>query len=179
MSEVDDLLKAYERFVQLPWKDDLSGAEKVWFVVYDPPQERRIRFRLADFETVTKKAGHPWKSVDLTDAFATWMASHRYRELYFESPEDMEPALKEFTETVVKKILETLTAPDTDKSTVVAIIGLASLFGLTRASAVLENVTGSIRGRLLGFFPGHHEGSNYRLLDARDGWNYLAVPIKT
>jgi len=27
------------------------------------------------------------------------------------------------------------------------------------------------------FFPGERDGSNYRLLDARDGWNYLATPI--
>ena len=27
------------------------------------------------------------------------------------------------------------------------------------------------------FFPGEFENNNYRLLDARDGWNYLAVPI--
>jgi len=34
-----------------------------------------------------------------------------------------------------------------------------------------------IQGRLLIFFPGVYEQNNYRLLDARDGWNYLAVPI--
>jgi hypothetical protein len=34
-----------------------------------------------------------------------------------------------------------------------------------------------VRGRLVGFFPGQYEQNNYRLLDARDGWNYLAVPI--
>jgi hypothetical protein len=30
---------------------------------------------------------------------------------------------------------------------------------------------------LLVFFPGQFDNNNYRLLDARDGWNYLAVPI--
>jgi hypothetical protein len=38
-------------------------------------------------------------------------------------------------------------------------------------------VESDIRGRLVVFFPGHLERSNYRLLDARDGWNYMAVPI--
>ena len=38
-------------------------------------------------------------------------------------------------------------------------------------------VEGDIQGRLLVFFPGVYEQNNYRLLDARDGWNYLAVPI--
>ena len=42
---------------------------------------------------------------------------------------------------------------------------------------LMEAVTDRVRGRLLVFFPGEREGSNYRLLDARDGWNYLAVPI--
>ena len=178
MSEVEALLKHYEEFVRLPWKDDLSGAEKVWFVVYDPPQERRIRFRMPEFETVTKKARHKWTALDLTDAFAGWMAAHRYHEAYFESPDDLEPALNDFTDMVVKKIVDLISSPDADKDTVVAIMGLASLFGLTRASAVLEKVTTAIRGRLLVFFPGRHDGSLYRLLDARDGWNYLAIPIK-
>lgn len=178
MSEVDELIKAYDRYVSLPWKKDLSGAEKVWFLVYDPMNERRIRFRIQDFETATKKAGHHWLALDITDDFAHWMANHRYREAYFESPDDMEPALEEFTETLTQKILGVLQTPEVDESTVVVITGLASLFGLTRASAVLEKITSSIRGRLLVFFPGSHEGTSYRLLDARIDWNYLAIPIK-
>jgi hypothetical protein len=35
-----------------------------------------------------------------------------------------------------------------------------------------------VAGRLLVFFPGQREGNNYRLFDARDGWNYLALPIE-
>ena len=53
----------------------------------------------------------------------------------------------------------------------------ASLFGFARVSQVLKMVERDIRGRLVVFFPGHFERNNYRLLDARDGWNYLAVPI--
>jgi hypothetical protein len=41
----------------------------------------------------------------------------------------------------------------------------------------LPLVEGNIRGRLLIFFPGPFDRGNYRLLDARDGWNYHAVPI--
>ena len=37
--------------------------------------------------------------------------------------------------------------------------------------------TKDIRGRLALFFPGDVDNNNYRLLDARDGWNYLAIPI--
>ena len=48
---------------------------------------------------------------------------------------------------------------------------------LRRKMASLPLVEAHIRGRLLVFFPGIYEQDNYRLLDARDGWNYHAVPI--
>lgn len=177
MSEIEDLLHAYEEFVRLPWDRALSGPEKVWFVIYDPAQERRLRLRVPEFEMATKNAGHAWVQVDLTDTFEQWMAQHDYREAYFEQPEDMELALQEFTREVIELVRARLMAPEVNDKTVVAITGLASLFGLTRASTVLEAVNSAIRGRLLVFFPGRHDGSNYRLLDARDGWNYLAIPI--
>ena len=62
-------------------------------------------------------------------------------------------------------------------SHILALTGIASLFGLTRASSLIDKVVGNIPGRLLVTFPGVHRGGIYRLLDARDGWNYLAVPI--
>ena len=42
---------------------------------------------------------------------------------------------------------------------------------------MLDALNESVSGRLLIFFPGEHQGNSYRLLDARDGWNYLATPI--
>src|SRR5437870_4368748 len=38
------------------------------------------------------------------------------------------------------------------------------------------DLTDAFANWLLVFFPGVYEQSNYRLLDARDGWNYHAVP---
>jgi len=177
MNEIEGLIKAYERFMQLPWDRTVAGPQKVWFAIYDPPQERRLRPRIPEFEVMTKTAGHSWVLFDLTDIFANWMARHEYHEAYFEQPEDMDLALHDFTEFVSNRIVRVLIDPDVDLNTVVAISGLASLFGLTYASAIFEKVAPSIRGRLLVFFPGQHNGPNYRLLDARDGWNYLAVPI--
>ena len=57
--------------------------------------------------------------------------------------------------------------------------GTASLYGFARVSLILKQVEADIMGRLVLFFPGEYENNNYRLLDARDGWNYLAVPITT
>ena len=56
---------------------------------------------------------------------------------------------------------------------------VGTLFGLARVSSVVEGIKEAVDGRLLVFFPGEHHPENhtYRLLDARDGWNYLAVPL--
>lgn len=176
MNEIEGLLRAYERFVALPWQSNISGAEKVWFAVYDPAQERRLRMHIAEFEIATSRAGHGWRYVDISDSFAHWMAGHKYRERYFARPDLMgDAALASFGATVAQQIIAT--TEDVDAATVVAVGGLASLFGLVLASTVLEAVAPSIRGRLLVFFPGSYENKVYRLLDARDGWNYLAIPI--
>ena len=38
MSYVDDLLKAYSRFAQIPWDQTVAGPQRVWMVVYPPEQ---------------------------------------------------------------------------------------------------------------------------------------------
>jgi hypothetical protein len=60
---------------------------------------------------------------------------------------------------------------------VVGLLGVASLFGFIRVSELMGRIEKDIRGRVVVFFPGEFENNNYQLLDARDGWNYLAVPI--
>ena len=178
MSSIEGLIAAYDRFVRLPWDQTLAGPQKVWFAIYEPTQERRLRPRIAEFEVATKNAGHGWAHVDVTDAFAQWMAGHDYRDEYFKEPSFLELALKEeFATHVIDLVRQVLTAPEVDERTVVAVSGVGSLFGLMRVSVLVEAVAPIVRGRLLVFFPGQHDGSNYRLLDARDGWNYLAVPI--
>lgn len=177
MAGVERLLTNYEKYVRLPWEQVLAGAQKVWFAVYSPADERRLRVRFGAFETATLQAKHGWIQFDLTDTFPDWLSAQEYRESYFESPEDIEMALEDYVQTVVQALQERLQQPDADHSTVVAVTGLASLFGLMRASRLIEAVAPSVRGRLLVFFPGERDGANYRLLDARDGWNYLAIPI--
>jgi len=179
MSRIDRLIRRYEHFVELPWDARLSGAERVWFVVYDKTDERRIRARVDEFEIATPRAGHNWTLCDLTDSFPRWMSQQEYRDSYFEDPEAMEILMPEFHEHVVEQVHSALTSPEVGEESMVAVLGIASLFGFTRASKVLEDakVKGHIAGRLLVFFPGEHEDNNYRLLDARDGWNYMAVPI--
>jgi len=110
MSEIEGLLRAYERFVRLPWDRNLAGPQRVWFAIYDPAQERRLRPRIEAFEAATLAAGHGWTKVDLTDAFAEWMAVHEYREAYFQQPEDMDLALVDFGESIAGRVADFLVA---------------------------------------------------------------------
>jgi hypothetical protein len=178
ISTIESLLRAYERQVRIPWDDLLAGPQKVWFAIYEPSQERRLRARMAAFKAKTEEHDHGWRYLDLTDAFGEWLGEHEYRESYFKYPEDLDSAaLEEFSDALVARIRAALAADDVDRRTVVALGGVAAFFGLARVSRVIGGVADAIQGRLLVFFPGSHEGTNYRLLDARDGWNYLAVPI--
>ena len=179
MSYIDDLLAAYRKFVSLRWQNNLAPAQRVWMAIYPPEHERRLRLHLTAFEMVTKEAGHGWALIDVTTAFERWMADHEYRDAYFESPDLMETALPAYFDHLTLEVRDQLRQhPDPDG--VVGLLGAGTLFGLgdeVKVSALLNAANDSIAGRLLVFFPGGHEGNGYRLLDARDGWNYLATPI--
>lgn len=178
MGRIEDLADKYERHISAPWQRNLAGAQKAIFVVYDKTDERKLRAKRREFEMRTRDAGHKWREVDLTDSFPRWMAQDEYRDAYFESPDDLTLKLQnEYVEYVASRLREALIAEDVAEDTVVGVFGAASLYGFSRISEVLKHVEGDIRGRLVLFFPGDHDQNNYRLLDARDGWNYLAVPI--
>lgn len=178
MSEVGGLLREYTRQVNIPWPHGLAGPQKVWCAIYDPSNERRLRLHVPEFELATRASGHDWRLVDVTDSFARWMAAQEYRDAYFAEPDYLHDLMAEFGAFVTREVEAALTEDGVDRGTVVALLGAGALFGLIRASALIEAVAPRIRGRLLVFFPGHHEGTNYRLLDARDGWNYQAIAIK-
>jgi hypothetical protein len=177
MSAIEELLAEYDRRVGATWQHDLAAPQRVWFAVYRPEQERRLRLRIPEFETATLRHGLGWSHLDVTTAFAEWMASHEYRDAYFQEPELMQYALADFAESLARTVRAALN--DADPGTVVALSGVASLFGITKVSSLIDAVSDAIRGRLLVFFPGDHdERNNFRFLDARDGWNYLASVIK-
>ena len=54
-SKIDQLLTAFEKVVKEPWSSALSGQERIWFLVYDPAEQRKVDLRLGDFETATIK----------------------------------------------------------------------------------------------------------------------------
>jgi hypothetical protein len=175
MNRVELLASKYRSFVEVPWKKNAAGAERIWFAVYDEADERRLRARLAEFELATKEAHHGWHQCDVTDMFAVWLASHEYRESFFVCPTDMSLVFSEFLEYARDQVLSIASKAQDDD--VVAIYGVSALFGFTRVSELLEPLKAAICGRLLVFFPGRYENNVYRLLNARDGWSYLATPI--
>jgi hypothetical protein len=178
MGRIEELAEQYARHMSTPWQRTVSGAQRVVIVVYDKELERTLRARRAAFENATREAGYKWREVDLTDCFATWMAADEYKEAYFSSPGDLQLKLTaEFTSFAADRIKQALQEETVDPDTVVAVLGTGSLFGFARASQVIQSVELDIRGRMVVFFPGQFDRNNYRLLDARDGWNYLAVPI--
>lgn len=178
MARIEHLAERYGRHIATPWQRTVAGAQRVIMIVYDKELERTLRARKQAFEIATRQAGHDWHEVDITAAFAHWMGQDDYREDYFASPEDLQLKLDaEFSEFVADRLRHALTEPEITDASVVAVLGVSMLFGFARVSQVLKLIEADIRGRLVVFFPGHFERNNYRLLDARDGWNYLAVPI--
>jgi hypothetical protein len=181
-SKVAKLVSAYRKHLDVPWQPGLAAIQRVIFAVYDKSDELRLRANVDEFALVTQQAGKQWLLLDVTNAFPEWMGSQEYRDAYFESPEDLAGyqagELTEFVNDLISH-LKTRVESDASADTLVALLGVGALFGLARVSSVVEGLKDVIQGRLLVFFPGeyHPENHTYRLLDARDGWNYLAVPL--
>lgn len=176
MGQIEDLAGVYERHIGAPWQRTVSGAQRVLMVVYEKELERTLRARIGEFKQATERRGHGWMRVDCTRWFAEWMAADDYRDSYFEDPSLIQMKVKgEFKEVVRGRLTAELEAAD--DNTVVALTGVASLYGFVHISELVRSVEQSIQGRLVVFFPGTKDGGNYRLLDARDGWNYLAMGI--
>lgn len=178
MSRVSDLVNAYAAELTLPWRTGLSGGERVWMLVYPPELERAMRAALPRLELATGEAGRGWRQIDITSNLGHWLANHRYAEAFFEDPSDLTPSIIDhFESDLVAEIRKQVTvAPGND---VVALVGIGSIFPFLRASSVIKAIDDGVNGRLLVLFPGLHdpETHSFRLLDARDGFNYRARVI--
>lgn len=172
---VDDLLGQFRRQVSLPWSRDTARDYRVWIMHYDRGLERRIQGRLNEFETVAGQCGHGWASLDLASLVGPWFAAHDLFEGLAAQPDELPGLLPDFEAHVVATVrgrLRGLAEQD-----ILVLCGAGALFGLLRVSSLTETVAPDIKGRLLLLFPGRHDDGVYRLLDARDGWSYRAIPI--
>jgi hypothetical protein len=176
MSVINRLLSNYARQARLPWSVTIAGKQRIWFAVYPPAEERRVRAHLPQFEVATLNANHKWSIVDLTRVLPEWLSGHEYREGIFAEPEYFS-ANSELEILAAERVRQACSCDDGDAESVVAVVGLASLFDVMRVSSLIDRIEDSVRGRLLVFFPGEFSGNVYRFMDARDGFNYMAVPI--
>lgn len=177
-SKVETLLINYEKVLKEPWTHKLSGQEKVWFLVYDPVEQRKVALRIGDFERVTGKNNKNWVEIDLRGCFPEWMKNHEYRDDYFADPEAIQDQIEcDFKEYIVNYISQIIKRVKYLENSVVAINNVSSLFGFLKLSDVLSEIYPLNKGRILIFFPGEFHNNHFRLMDARDGWSYLARPI--
>lgn len=176
-SKIKRLIEHYTRHIQVPWRDDAAALQRVIFCVYNESEELRLRARIDEFELATRESGHAWHLFDLTDTFAEWLSSQRYAKSYFKKPELISTILLKYQEAVALRFDVFISEQSVDENAVVALNGVGSLFGLTKVKGIVDLLAPKVPGRLVVFFPGSYENNNYRLLDAYDGWGYLAVPI--
>lgn len=170
------LLQSYQSHISIPWSQVISAEERAIFVVYHKEDELKLRARLPEFIEATVQAGHPFISLDVTNAFPDWMAKQDYRDSYFEDPEYLEGSYGYFADELVNQLTEQYQQQQTAES-VVALIGCGTLFGFASVSGLVKALTTHIQGRLVVFFPGEYHDNTYRLLDAKDGWGYQATAI--
>jgi hypothetical protein len=175
LSNIEELLDDFKRRLAVPWRDDEPPAGRIWILWYDKANERRVRGRLGEFQFAAEQAGKGWRECDIAPRFGAWVAQQPWFERLAKRPGSLSTVLPQFEDDLARSIKSELSA--CRHNDILALSGIASLFGLTRASSLIDQIASSVPGRLLVTFPGAHRGGIYRLLDARDGWNYLAVPI--
>lgn len=183
MSRLDQLIAAYRRHASIPLKPGLPVAQRVWFLVYPPEDERRLKNHLAEFEIATSDADLHWKEIDFSEAFAQWMNTYEDEEertACLKDPDITEnyadPGFSEFLASKIRQVADEID-PSRIERTVFAITGLMELYDFIHVSDIMEELGNDIRGILLLFFPGERDGNTYKFIGARTGWDYLATPI--
>jgi hypothetical protein len=120
--------------------------------------------------------------IDLVDTIARWADTmdEDTRGTCLATPEIFEdyaqPGYVDFLGKIINDAVSAV-PEDARSRTVFAVCGLMELFDFVHVSEVVEGIDRELTGILTVFFPGEREDNVYRFLGARDGWDYLAVPI--
>jgi len=178
-NQIQRLVDNFASYISVPWRHDIASYQRVVFCIYSPKDELIIRAQLGEFEIRTKKSGHRWYSLDLTDCFANWMSREKYAESIFKNPSNLSEEDSYFQKYLLKQFSYICSTNSVDENTVVCVYGIASLFGLASVNETVQAFASLFSGKLVVLFPGSYENNVYKVLDAYDGWNYLAVPISS
>ncbi len=178
MSKLDRLAQVFSSHVAIGWPASSSGAQRVIMVVYDPSDERALRKKIELFAQGTRAAGKSWSTLDVTPLVADWLAGHRYRDVYFEEPDELGTRSGSQDRGCDRREgRDGACSRRSWSERNSGVIWRRFAFCFTSLSDVLSRVEHAIQGRLLVFFPGRVQDGRYRLLDARESWDYHAVPI--
>jgi hypothetical protein len=175
LASFEEVLRHFNRQIELRWQPDVAPEGRVWILWYDKALDRRVRGRLVEFQQATEGSGHGWRLLDLVNAFERWIVEHDFFDALLEAPAELTGMLPDFRQAVAERVRSELAS--CGPNDLLAISGCAALFGLLRTSDLIADAAPQIQGRLLLLFPGRHSANVYRLLDARESWNYRAVPI--
>ena len=140
MSRIKRLIQSYGSHIAVPWRGDAAAPQRVIFCVYNENDERWLRARIDEFELVTRQAGHDWAVYDLTDTFADWLTSQRYAESYFKKPELLSTPLPKYQTFIMDNFSEFIEKNQSGPDSVVAIMGVGSLFGFLKVKDVVDRI---------------------------------------
>lgn len=152
MSRIKRLIQSYGQFITVPWQD-VAAPQRVIFCMYNKEDELQLRAKIDEFEIVTKQAGHEWAVFDLTDTFAVWLGSQRYKKSYFKSPELISVLLPQYLIFIKKEFDCFVQSRKIDENTVFALKGVGSVYGFLKVKEIVEMLAPFVKGRLLVFFP--------------------------
>ncbi len=132
MSRLDQLEESYRRHVAIPLVPGRPLAQRIWFLVYAPEDERRLQNRLTEFEIATTDAGLHWREINLDGSYAAWIDAaygddeDERRSVLFDREMAEDYANPGFRDFLVEKIRATIAAVPEDEvdSTVFAVHGL-------------------------------------------------------
>ena len=177
MGRIEQLVRSYGKHIAVPWQQGTAPAQRVIMCIYDERYEPVLRAKIDEFNLATTRTGHDWEQFDLSDSFARWLAEQRYAESYFKNPHLLGELAHKFVDYLAERFSAFIEERSPTSNTVISLTGVGSLFPLIKANELVERFAPLVPGRLLVLFPGTMVGNNYRLLDAYDGWDYLATSI--
>jgi hypothetical protein len=182
MSKIDSLIESYRRHISMPYRKEKDLTQRTWIAVYPPEDELRLRSKIDEFEIATKDSGHRWQTIDFNHAIADWLDSvpeQKKKECLADDANTTDLANPQFKKYLSNRILSCIQACPVEvvDKTVFAILGAMGIYDFAYISEVFEFLPKNLPGNLLLFFPGEKEENIYKFLNARKGWNYMAVPI--
>ena len=177
MSRVKRLIDNVATYLRTPWQPDIAPLQRVVFAVYPPEDERQLRRQFRGFREAVAGADHGWLDFDLESTFGQWLGQQKYAEQYFRQPHLLAARSGRYLDYVAEAFSLSLKQAGVGGEDVVCLHGVGSVFKQLSVKELVDRLAPLVPGRLLVLFPGSYNHQNYRLLDAYDGWNYLAVPI--